>query len=65
MGDDLDEFAWERKRLDRCEALVAVPVASAAAEETARSILAGYCQSSLQVHGTWTRKVVSPPGGVT
>lgn len=58
MGSDLDEYAWERERLDCGEVLVAVPFTNGASEERICSIMAGYCQTPLHRHGAWTTKVL-------
>lgn len=58
MGNELDEFAWERERLELGEVLVAVPFDSPESEEKIRSIMTGYCQSALHSHRAWTTKVM-------
>src|SRR5688572_19963793 len=46
MGDDLTEFEWERAQLERGQAIVAVPAASADVQQKVREIMAGHCQTS-------------------
>lgn len=54
MGNDLEEFEWEREQLRRGQAIVAVPAASAELQERVREIMTTHCQTSLHFHGKWT-----------
>lgn len=56
MGNDMEEFEWERDQLRRGQAIVAVPAASADRQEKVRAIMAEHCQSSLHFYGKWTTK---------
>lgn len=56
MGDDLAEYEWEREQLQRGQAIVAVPAASADVQAKVRQIMAGHCQTSLHFAGRWTTK---------
>ena len=58
MGNDLEEFEWEREQLQRGQAIVAVPAASPEMQEKVRQIMAGHCQTSLHCYGKWTTKAV-------
>lgn len=54
MGNELEEFEWEREQLQRGQAIVAVPAASDAVKEKVRSIMTGHCHTSLHYYGKWT-----------
>src|SRR5215211_5438887 len=54
MGNDLEEYEWERQQLQRGQAIVAVPAPSSDIQERVRGIMAGHCQTSLHFYGKWT-----------
>jgi hypothetical protein len=54
MGNDLEEFEWERTQLQRGQAIVAVPAASPAVQQKVREIMASHCNTKLHFHGKWT-----------
>lgn len=56
MGNELEEFEWEREQLDRGQAIVAVPALGKDVQEKVRQIMVGHCQTSLHFSGTWTSK---------
>ncbi|MCA9859019.1 MAG: hypothetical protein KC438_04815 [Thermomicrobiales bacterium] len=56
LGNDLDQYEWERQQLERGQAIVAVPAPSAEAQAKVREIMTGHCQTSLHFSGTWTSR---------
>lgn len=54
MGDDLAEYEWERAQLERGQAIVAVPAASADVRAKVQEIMAGHCGTALHYSGKWT-----------
>ncbi len=56
MGNDLEEYEWEREQLQRGQAIVAVPASGADVQAKVREIMAGHCQTSLHFSGKWTSK---------
>lgn len=58
MGNDLEEFEWEREHLQRGQMIVAVAAADDATQEKVRPIMTAYCQTALHFYGKWTTKAV-------
>lgn len=56
MGNDMEEFEWEREQLRRGQAIVAVPASRSDVQEKVRLIMAEHCQTSLHFYGKWTTK---------
>jgi len=58
LGNELEEYEWEREQLQRGQAIVAVPASGSEVQEKVRQIMAGHCQSSLHFSGAWTSKTL-------
>ncbi len=58
MGNELEEYEWEREQLRRGQAIVAVPASGADVQEKVRQIMVGHCQTSLHFSGAWTSKTL-------
>jgi hypothetical protein len=56
MGNDMEEFEWEREQLRHGQAIVAVPAGSAEVQAKVRQIMAAHCNTSLHFYGKWTTK---------
>ena len=58
MGNDMEEFEWEREQLRRGQAIVAVPASRSDVQEKVRLIMTEHCQTSLHFYGKWTTKAL-------